>query len=234
MLITSFLKVQLCYKNKNKQTKNKTTTGPLPIPDMTLQFCLLDSISSFTAHRKDNAIWFYLWGLFSKNFQEGWLFLLRYANPAEDTVTGRSALCQLFCQPHVDFAVLLKADNSRLLASLFVSFQMAFSFLDIDTVWAFTKEGKSSLEKVSFSAVGKHHDTVESDEPYWSCFLKVEIIRRWNAPGLHGHVNRQIISHYLRFILLLFLWIMAGELEEPFNLWSNASAWSVSMAAQSE
>lgn len=81
-------------------------------------------------------------------------------------MTGLNALCQVFCQCHVDFPMLLKANNCRLLASLFVSCQIAFSFIDTDTVLAFIKEGKSPLEKVWFSAVAKHHDTFESDDPY--------------------------------------------------------------------
>lgn len=133
VLMTSFLKVQL-YRRNQLFVKRPF----LPIPNMTLLISFFYYIFSLTAHLKNNSVWFCLGGLFSRNFQEvnDYLLCSMPASTGEDTVMGLSALCQVFCQPYVDFPMLLKADNSRLLASLFVSFQMVFSFLDTDTVWA--------------------------------------------------------------------------------------------------
>lgn len=78
-----------------------------------------------------------LWGLFSRNFQEMYDYLFR-SMPALGKIQWRDWVLCARCPANstLGFPMLLKADNSRLLASLFVSFQMAFSFLDTDTVWA--------------------------------------------------------------------------------------------------
>lgn len=80
---------------------------------------------------------FDLWGLLSRNFQEAYDYGF-CSMPTLGTIQWWDTVLSARCSASsmLDFAMLLKADNSRLLASLFVSFQMAFSFLDTDTVWA--------------------------------------------------------------------------------------------------
>lgn len=132
VLIISFPKVQVCWRN---QLFSKRFC--LPISNMTLLISLLFYIWSLVAHLKMTLFDFDLWVLFSRNFQEVYDYLF-CSMPALRKIQWRDCVLSARCSASsmLNFSVLLKADNSRLLASLFVSFQMAFSFLDTDTVWA--------------------------------------------------------------------------------------------------
>ena len=97
---------------------------------------------------------FDLWGLFSRNFQEAYDYCF-CSTPTWGKVQWRDAMLSARCSASsmLDVPVLLKADNSRLLPSLSVSFQMAFSFLDTDTVWAsshLSKREKTVWRKFGF------------------------------------------------------------------------------------